>query len=334
MTTLTPLRGVNLGGWLLLERWMTPSLFSGMGADDEYSFMQVAGAAQKIERHRKSFITEADFKWLQQNDITAVRIPVGYWLFEGDSPYTPTVKYLDWAVKMAEKYHLKVLIDLHGLKGSQNGKDHSGRIGKSEWHRHAEYRAQTIETLEKIAKRYYDSPALWGIELANEPKYGWIQWKLRRFYRQAYKRLSKVARPGTVIVFHDAFTPRLMSGVVGGRREYPVMMDVHWYHFGSVSYVWRSIKRYLHVVKARPKLITKLQSVQPIIVGEWSIVLAGEKLAGKSDEEKAALQKRHGELQLEAYESAAGWFYWNYKTEAPGDWNFRSLIENKVISFK
>jgi glucan 1,3-beta-glucosidase len=334
MTKPTAFYGVNLGGWLLLERWMTPSLFSGMGVDDEYSFMQVAGARQKIERHRKSFITEADFKWLQQNHISAVRIPVGYWLFDGDAPYTPTVKYLDWAMKMAEKYKLKVLIDLHGLKGSQNGKDHSGRIGKSEWHRHASYREQTIVTLEKIAERYYDSPALWGIELANEPKYGWIQWKLRRFYRQAYKRLVKVAKPGTVIVFHDAFTPRLMSGVIGGRASHPVMMDVHWYHFGSVSYVWRSIKRYLQAVKARPRLIAKLQAVQPIIVGEWSIVLAGEKLAGKTDAEKAALQKQHGDVQLAAYSTVAGWFYWNYKTEARGNWNFRSLIEDKVISLK
>ena len=334
MTKPTAFYGVNLGGWLLLERWMTPSLFSGMGADDEYSFMQVAGAGQKIERHRKTFITEADFKWLQQNNIAAVRIPVGYWLFDGDAPYTPTVKYLDWAMKMADKYKLKVLIDLHGLQGSQNGKDHSGRIGRNEWHHHASYRRASIETLEKIAERYYDSPALWGIELANEPKIGIFQWKLRRFYRQAYKRLSRVARPGTVMVFHDAFTPRLMSGTMGGSVGYPAMMDVHWYHFATLSYRWRSIRGYLHKVKARPRLLKKLQSVQPVIIGEWSLVLAGEKLKGKTDEQKMALQKQHGEVQLKAYESAAAWFYWNYKTESRGVWHFRSLVEDKIISLK
>lgn len=334
MVGMNGMRGVNLGGWLILERWMTPSLFAGMGADDEYGFMQAPGAAEKIERHRKTFITEADFKWLQQNGINAVRIPVGYWLFEGDEPYTPTVKYLDWAMKMANKYHLKVLIDLHGLKGSQNGKDHSGQIGKSLWHRHTSYREETITILEKIAERYYDSPALWGIQLINEPKYGWFQWKLRHFYHEAYKRLSAAARPGTVIVFHDGFTPRLMSGAIGGRPTHPVMMDVHWYHFGSVSYVWRSLTRYLNVVKARPRLLKKLQAVQPVIIGEWSLVLAGEKLQGKTHEEKNALQKQHGEVQLAAYESAAGWFYWNYKTESRGMWHFRSLIEDKIISLK
>ena len=32
------LRGVNLGGWLVLEKWMTPSLFDGTAAADETYF--------------------------------------------------------------------------------------------------------------------------------------------------------------------------------------------------------------------------------------------------------------------------------------------------------
>ena len=27
-------RGVNLGGWLVLEKWMTPSIFEGLNAVD------------------------------------------------------------------------------------------------------------------------------------------------------------------------------------------------------------------------------------------------------------------------------------------------------------
>ena len=329
------MRGVNLGGWLILEKWMTPSLFAGTNAVDEYTFMQTKGAKAKIEQHRKTFITEADFKWLKQNNIEAIRIPVGYWLFDGDDPYTSTVEYLDWAMQMAEKYDLKVLIDLHGLKGSQNGKDHSGRIGKSMWHRHASYRHESIDVLEKMAQHYHDSPALWGIELANEPKIGLFQWKLRRFYRQAYRRLSKVARPGTIIVFHDAFTPRLLNGVIGGYATHPVMMDVHWYHFASPRYIWQSIECYFKSLKGqRIRLLGRLQQEQPVIVGEWSITLAGEKLSKRKADEKAALLKRHGELQIAAYEAAAAWFYWTYKTEGRGMWHFRSLVEDKIISLK
>ena len=65
----TFLRGVNLGGRLLLEKWMTPSLFAGTEAIDEYTFMQTPGAAKKIDEYRRTFITESDFKWLAEHGV-------------------------------------------------------------------------------------------------------------------------------------------------------------------------------------------------------------------------------------------------------------------------
>lgn len=334
MRTNELIRGVNLGGWLVLEKWMTPSLFAGTNARDEYSFMQTPGAVEKIEHHRQTFITEADFAWLHDNGINAVRIPIGYWIFEGDDPFTPAVKYLDWAVQMADKYQLKVLIDLHGLQGSQNGNDHSGRIGPSAWYDHATYREASIKTLETIARRYYDQPAVWGIEVINEPKPKLIQHTLRRFYEDAYSRLIQVARPGTTIVFHDAFRPRRLSGALRAQADYPVVMDIHWYQFGSVWRAWEKLERYFVRVMKRPRLVHKLQRKQPVIIGEWSLVLTDKMLAGRKRYDAQTAFKAHGMVQLDAYERALGWFYWTYKTEGRGIWHFRSLIEDGVISFK
>jgi glucan 1,3-beta-glucosidase len=39
------LRGVNLGGWLVLEKWMTPSMFDGLQATDETSYCVELGAS-------------------------------------------------------------------------------------------------------------------------------------------------------------------------------------------------------------------------------------------------------------------------------------------------
>ena len=39
----TRLRGVNLGGWLVLEKWMTPSLFEGLAATDETTWCAELG---------------------------------------------------------------------------------------------------------------------------------------------------------------------------------------------------------------------------------------------------------------------------------------------------
>ena len=334
MRTNETIRGVNLGGWLVLEKWMTPSLFADTTARDEYTFMQTPGAAEKIERHRKTFITEADFQWLHDNKVNAIRIPIGYWIFDGDDPYIPAIEYLDWAIEMAAKYQLKVLIDLHGLKGSQNGNDHSGRIGRSEWYDRSDYRRESIETIERIARRYYDQPAVWGIEVINEPKPGIIQRKLRRFYKDAYARLIDVARPGTAIIFHDAFRPRMLSGALQAHADFPVIMDIHWYQFGSVWRKWEELEGYFVRIIKRLRLVRRLQRTQPVIVGEWSLVLTDKMLAKRKKYDAQAAFKTHGMVQLEVYEKAHGWFYWTYKTEGRGIWHFRSLVEDGIISLK
>lgn len=44
------LRGVNLGGWLVLEKWITPSLFAGLRATDETSYCVELGEAEGTRR--------------------------------------------------------------------------------------------------------------------------------------------------------------------------------------------------------------------------------------------------------------------------------------------
>ena len=327
------LRGVNLGGWLLLERWMTPTLFVGTSAKDEYTFMQTPGAADKIAEHHKTFITEEDFQWMASNGVNAVRIPVGYWLFGDEPPYVGSIERLDWAVEMATKYDLKVLLCLHGAPGSQNGKDHSGKVGNADWFKDRAFRDKTITFLERLATHYKDQPAVWGIELLNEPKIGIFHFTLRRFYREAYERLVKVARPGTHIVFHDAFTPRLLSGAILADPDFPVVMDIHWYQFGNMWERFESLARYFARVGRRVGLIHRLEKFhQPIIVGEWSVVLSQKALSRKGLLTEEEAFRRHGALQAGVYTQALGWFYWTYKTEARGIWHFRSQVEDGVLN--
>lgn len=329
---MAALRGVNLGGWLLLERWMTPSVFEGTDAIDEYTFMHTPGAREKLREHQKNFIREEDFRWLAQNGVDAIRIPVGYWIFEGDVPYVSCIGRLDWAFRMAEAYGIRVLVCLHGAPGSQNGHDHSGRIGNAEWYRHREHRDQTVVTLIRLAQRYRDSEAFWGIELLNEPKPGVLQWKLRRFYNQAYRQLVAILRPHTRIIFHDAFTPRMLSAAIWDREDYPVMMDIHWYHFTFWAHKWLPLPWYYRCVVAwHARLITRLQRWQGIIVGEWNGIVAGAMLDRFPTTSHEAIVKEHIHRQVLAYDAADAWFYWSYKTDARGIWHFRSLVEDGVI---
>ena len=56
-------RGVNLGGWLVLEPWITPSIFSKEIFVDEYTFGQTLqrDAYSMLKPHWDTWITEADF---------------------------------------------------------------------------------------------------------------------------------------------------------------------------------------------------------------------------------------------------------------------------------
>lgn len=329
-----PLRGVNLGGWLVLERWMTPTLFAGTDAEDEYSFMKTSGALAKLRAHQKSFIREEDFEWMAANGINAVRIPVGYWIFEGESPYVSSIGRLDWAIRMATKYNIRVLICLHAAPGSQNGEHHSGRVGDAAWFQNARYRERTVAILVRLAERYADQSAVWGIELLNEPHAWHRVLRLRRFYKQAYTALCKVARPGLVTVFHDAFMPRIMSGVLRVKPEYPVVMDVHWYQFFLPPWLQRILPFWCTkmLVQSRARLFERLSRAQPVIVGEWSGVIGGETLQRVVHDRHELLMQEHLRRQVQLYARLKGWFYWSYKTESRGIFHFRSMVEDGHVT--
>lgn len=320
---MKPLRGVNLGGWLVLEKWMTPGLFADTDAIDEYTFMHTNGAREKLQRHRDTFITEDDFAWLQANGIDAIRLPVGYWIIAPDEDYMEGISYVDWVFVMAKKYNLQVLLDLHGAPGSQSGRDHSGQVGEARWFHDDAYRKRTVVVLEQLHNRYKTHENYWGIELLNEPPIGVFHCKLRRFYKDAAARLDGNAR----IVFHDAFLPRLLSGAL--RRDPRAVMDVHLYHMASVVARTMSAERFVSLCgRMYRRTLRRVSRTQPVIIGEWSGVLRGKSLREKSPDEKATLTKRFVETQLAVYEAhSAGWFYWNYKTEHPGTWHFRSMVE-------
>lgn len=329
MQTSSNLHGVNLGGWLVVEKWLTPSVFDGTNAVDEYTLSHVSGGKKRIRHHRDTFITESDFHWLADHGVSFVRIPVGYWLFDDIDGFIPAISYLDNAMKWAAKHGIKVLIDLHAARGSQNGFDSSGRIGKAEWFDNAAYQQQTIDILVRIAKRYRDASALWGIELLNEPTPGHRQHRaLRRFHRAAHRQLRAVLRPETVIVFHDAFRPWRAIGTFWPWQP-AVMMDIHWYGFALNT---KSMNNYLRQSSwIRRAAIRCLQLWHPVIIGEWSSVLPQRFFDAIPQPEHSELLRRNITMQQRAYRHAAGWAYWNYKADGDGMWNYRSLVETGDI---
>jgi len=52
------IRGVNIGGWLVLESYMNWDVMGG--AADQWSFDSTSGAAAKLQQHWSTWFTEAD----------------------------------------------------------------------------------------------------------------------------------------------------------------------------------------------------------------------------------------------------------------------------------
>ena len=117
-------RGVNLGGWLVLEPWINPSLFSRWEHSkmvvDEYTYTKTLGkkeALRHLDLHWRTWITEGDFQQIKKAGLNHVRIPIGYWALTpipGDPYVQGQLPYLDKAIVWARNANLKVMIDLHG----------------------------------------------------------------------------------------------------------------------------------------------------------------------------------------------------------------------------
>jgi glucan 1,3-beta-glucosidase len=92
------IRGVNLGGWMVLEPWITPSLFyQFLGGDqnttalDTHSFCEVLGpeeANKQLRRHWETWVTEEIISDLAASGaVNSLRLPVGDFMYTPYGPY-------------------------------------------------------------------------------------------------------------------------------------------------------------------------------------------------------------------------------------------------------
>ncbi|KAL7007043.1 hypothetical protein EMMF5_003269 [Cystobasidiomycetes sp. EMM_F5] len=126
-----PIRGVNLGGWLVTEPWITPGIYddAGPGVIDEFTYGTKFGsveASNRLRPHWDTWIVEDDIAQIAALGLNHIRVPIGIWAIEntGGEPYpTGQYPYLFKAAQWAGQHGIHMFIDLHGAPGSQNGFD-------------------------------------------------------------------------------------------------------------------------------------------------------------------------------------------------------------------
>lgn len=347
------IKGVNLGGWLVLERWIAPALFSGVQALDETYLGLELGPERVRERlkvHRDEFITERDFEDIAVKGFNAVRIPVPFFLFEDVGPYVHCYEYLDRAFDWAEKFGLKVLVDLHTVPGGHNGTDNSGIIGICLWSTRKEYVDYTLKVLGWIAERYGRHPAMWGIEVLNEPmcsdteagkmlniqnlmrSYVPVDKEaargnenyslsfLRQFYRDAYRAIRQQMGPEKYVVFSDAFELEVWDDFLRDSAFQGVVLDTHHYLMTPDMTLFRERNAvvYREYLQALGQKISPVARRLPVIVGEWNMQNQADGLEQMSWDERDLLYTTVSTGFQNAMQDCIGWFYWTYKVQMDG----------------
>jgi len=319
--------GPNLGGWLVLEPWITPSLFYQFlnsddvwGTDspahtgmDSFTFCSALGPVEgnkQMRRHWKTWVREEDIKSIADSGANALRIPVGDWMYV---PYGPYIGCMDGALDelarvldLCQKYKIKVLLDIHAVRFSQNGFDNSGQALAIRWTemssqdvldpyttfehwpiRSADWIGKfdlatgsypeinttnidvTLSVVKKMVDLHKDHPAIWGLEPVNEPWQSIPLEPLKKFYWDAYHIVRK-GQPKWMFVMHDSFRgyPAAWWDFMRGCPQ--KAMDSHiyqaWNRPGIIQTYHANACNFRGGVRVMEDLLD-----MPIIVGEWSL---------------------------------------------------------------
>ncbi|EKM84058.1 hypothetical protein AGABI1DRAFT_51741 [Agaricus bisporus var. burnettii JB137-S8] len=371
-------RGVNLGGWLVLEPWITPSIFDNTGDSrviDEWTFGQFVDrstATNVLRNHWNTWITEEDFARIAAAGLNHVRLPIGYWAFEvaAGEPYIQgQLPFLEKAVTWAQNHNLKLIIDLHGAPGSQNGFDNSGQKKSfPEWHTRADYVDRTNAIIKTIASTYKNmADVVAVIAPLNEPA-GFdgaqVLSVTKQYWFDSYGNIrfpfGTSQQSNTMVMIHDAFQSlSFWNGFMQPPDFDGVLLDTHRYQMFSDAENHKSEQQHIQsACSSGPGLASA-----PLwaIVGEWtpaandcakylngrgvgsrydgsfpgsSRVGSCTGLTGKASTFSSSYKRflrQFWEAQATAYEQGQGWLQWTWKTEITDEWSYKAGLDNGWI---
>ncbi|KAJ6502680.1 glycoside hydrolase family 5 protein [Mycena vulgaris] len=371
-------RGVNLGGWLVLEPWITPSLFDNTGNAnivDEWTFGSLqsrATATAALTNHWNTWITEADFAAIKAAGLNHVRLPIGYWAFEvgpGEPYIQGQLPYLNKAITWATNHGLKLIIDLHGAPGSQNGFDNSGhRVSPPQWHSNNTNVQRTNAIIKTIASMVRDNPTnVPIIAPLNEPA-GFdgsdVLAVTKQYWFDSFGNIrfpfGTSQQSNTVELIHDAFQPlSFWNGVLTYPTHEGVAMDTHIYTIFSVAENQMTHAQHISTVCGKQSSLSSFDLW--VIVGEWTPAATdcakylngrgtGSRFDGSfpgstrvgsctgqtgsastfSASYKTFL-RQFWEAQVISYEKGQGWIQWTWKAENADEWSYQAGLANGWI---
>ena len=203
------IKGINFGNLFIAEGWMTVNSIGALyNEDGSFQSVNEQGVVEAYEEIFQeefdallaeriangdfteeqveelldaffyAYCTEADFKLISDTGLNTIRLPMYYRNFmEGpDDALTmrdDAFEKLDYFLELAQKYNLKVIIDMHGVAGGQSGFEHSGTRDIDFWTDET-YIAAMCQLWKNIASYYVNerpdlASTILAYDLVNEP---------------------------------------------------------------------------------------------------------------------------------------------------------------------
>lgn len=334
-----PLHGVNLSGWLVLEPWVTPSLFTGTGAFDELSLstsLEASKFNQLVSTHRDSFIGKVDFERIASRGFDSVRLQVPWFVLGADGPMpgpsAGCIEYVDQAFDWAEEYNINVLLVIASAPGDDPSSPASffGEVDS--------FRRAMLDVLGALCSRYESRSNFLGISpidsIQGRSRHGFSVSEgvsphlLRNFYRDAYEVVRASAGPEPAFVVHDAGVPSSWRAFMAPKRYENVWLDCHLYHYAESMNAAGPMGVRTLVNETASYLKKAKKSGLPVMVGEWSAALPLAD-AGMTPEGRIALERVYTAGQMASFSGSVGWFFQTWKTEGKlSSWDARIALSS------
>ncbi len=311
------LKGVNLGGWLLMEGYIlhSPNVGEQIFKKD---FRRVLGqkALDYFEKSfRGHFIQGKDIRAIADFGFNCIRVPFHYRLIE-KRPYhydEQGLQYLDNLVGWAEKHGLWIILDLHAACGSQNHDWHSDSLGQALLWKNKEYQKRTCLLWEFLADRYKDREAVTGYDLLNEAVLADPR-PLNAFYQKLIQTIRGVDRNHLLFVEGNTWATDL--NCLDEFSDDKVVLSIHFYQPLEFAFNFVPSQKYPFTSKDRRwdhstlrKLLWDYEKIsrtrcRPIYVGEFGINVR-QGFFGEDQWLK--------DLLASFQEFGFHWTYWTYK---------------------
>lgn len=353
--------GVNIGSCFVNEKWIFDNIFIE-DTDCELAAVKASikklgkkDAQKKFEDHWSGFMSNDDWKWLQDQQVTSVRVPLGYWHIDGGA-YTKGTKFEDYAsnyahawkifkshfIEPAAKHNISVLVDVHGLPGGANGADHSGEktSGSADFWEDFSAQLLILDAFKFIAKDLKGYENIAGIQVVNESEWSDDAKRQKQFYAAAINLIREEDDEIPVII-SDGWNPHQWVHWVQEKQSKTgylgIVVDHHVYRCFSDD----------DKNKSPQKIITDLQNDVltnlnddgkgvDFMVGEYSCVMDGQswdKEGANNHRDQLVIDYGNKQVDVISKKATFGSYFWTYKFQSGngGEWDFKTMSDKGAI---